>query len=65
MTASKDTMYACRSRKLYFMLRLKIERKGDLSYFECGVVVGIRHAALSILETAQIPQTIISRVLRE
>ena len=42
--------------------------KGDLSYFECGTVLGARQAGLSISETADLlgfSHTIISRVYRE
>ena len=43
-------------------------KKGDLSDFECGMVVGARWAGLSISETADLlgfSHTIISRVYRE
>ncbi len=43
-------------------------KKGDLSYFECGMVVGARRAGLSISKTADLlgfSRTTISRVYRE
>ncbi len=43
-------------------------KKGDLSDFECGMVVGARRAALSISKTADLlgfPRTTTSRVYRE
>ncbi len=43
-------------------------KKGDLSDFECGMVVGVRRAGLSISETADLLgflHTTISRVYRE
>ena len=43
-------------------------KKGDLSDFECGMVVGARRAGLSIAETADLlgfSHTTISRVYRE
>ncbi len=43
-------------------------KKEDLSYFEHGIVVGVRRAGLSISKTADIlgfPRTTISRVYRE
>ncbi len=43
-------------------------KKGDLSDFECGMVVGARRAALSIYKTADLlgfSRTTISRVYRE
>ncbi len=43
-------------------------KKGDLSDFECGMVVGTRRAGLSISETADLlgfSRTTISRVYRE
>ncbi|KAF7659285.1 hypothetical protein LDENG_00000380 [Lucifuga dentata] len=43
-------------------------KKGDLSDFECGMVVGARRAGLSIAETADLlgfSRTTISRVYRE
>ncbi len=43
-------------------------KKGDLSDFECGMVVGARRAGLSILKTADLlgfSRTTISRVYRE
>ncbi len=43
-------------------------KKGDLSYFECGMVVGPRRAGLSISKTADLlgfSHTTISRVYRE
>ncbi len=43
-------------------------KKGDLSDFECGMVVGARRARLSISETADLLEfshTTISRVYRE
>ncbi len=43
-------------------------KKGDLSYFERGMVVGVRRAGLSILKTADLlgfSSTTISRVYRE
>ncbi len=45
-----------------------MRKKGDLSNFEPGVVVGARRAGLSISETADLlgfPCTPISRVYRE
>ena len=45
-----------------------MEKKGDLSDFECGMVVGARRAGLSISETADLlgfSRTTISRVYRE
>ncbi len=47
---------------------IKIGKKGDLSDFECGMVVGARRAGLSISKTADLlgfSQTTISRVYRE
>ncbi len=43
-------------------------KKGDLSDFECGMLVGARRAGLSISKTADLlgfSRTIISRVCRE
>ncbi len=43
-------------------------KKGDLSDFECGMVVGARRAGLSISKTADLlgfSRTTISRVYRE
>ncbi len=43
-------------------------KKGDLSDFKCGMVVGARRAGLSISETADLlgfSRTTISRVYRE
>ncbi len=43
-------------------------KKGDLSDFECGMVVGARRAGLSISETADLlgfSRTTISRVYKE
>ncbi len=43
-------------------------KKGDLSDFECGMVVGARWACLSISETADLlgfSRTTISKVYRE
>ncbi len=43
-------------------------KKGDLSDFECGMVVGARRAGLSISKTADLlgfSHTTISRVYRE
>jgi len=43
-------------------------KKGDLSNFECGIVVGARRASLSILQSAQLlgfSCTTISRVYKE
>ena len=43
-------------------------KKGDLSYFERGVVVGARRAGLSISQSAQLlgfSATTISRVYKE
>jgi len=37
---------------LKFKLSIKIGKKGDLSDFECGIVLGARFAGLSISETA-------------
>ncbi len=45
-----------------------MEKKGDLSDFERGMVVGVRRAELSISQTADLlgfSRTIISRVYRE
>ncbi len=45
-----------------------MEKKGDLSDFECGMVVGARRAGLSISETADLlgfSRTTISKVYRE
>ncbi len=45
-----------------------MEKKGDLSDFECGMVVGARRAGLSISETADLlgfSRATISRVYRE
>ncbi len=42
--------------------------KGNLSYFECGMVVGTRRTGLSISKTADLLRfscTTISRVYRE
>ena len=47
---------------------IRIGKKGDLSDFECGMVVGARQAGLSISETADLlgfSHTTISRVFRE
>jgi len=46
----------------------KWERKGDLSYFEHGMVVGVRPAGLNISQSAQLlgfSRTTISRVYKE
>ncbi|KAI5087129.1 hypothetical protein C0J45_24334, partial [Silurus meridionalis] len=43
-------------------------KKGDLSYFERGIFVGVRQAGLSISETADLlgfSRTAVSRVYRE
>ena len=53
---------------LKFKPSIKMGKKGDLSDFERGVVVGARRARLSISETADLlgfSHTTISRVYRE
>ncbi len=45
-----------------------MKKKGDLSYFECGMAVSTRRAALSISKPADLlgfSRTTISRVYRE
>ncbi len=52
---------------LKFKLSIRMGKKGDLSDFECGMVVGARRADLSISKTADLlpfSQTI-SKVYRE
>lgn len=39
---------------LKFNLSIRMQKKGDLSVFECGVAVGARGAGLSNLETADL-----------
>ena len=53
---------------LKFKQSIRMGKKGDLSDFECGMVVGARWAGLSISETADLlgfSRTTISRVYRE
>ncbi len=53
---------------LRFKPSIRMEKKGDLSDFECGLVVGARRAGLSILKTADLlgfSRTTITRVYRE
>ncbi len=53
---------------LKFKPSIRMGKKGDLSDFECGMVVGARRAGLSISETADLlgfSRTIVSRVYRE
>ncbi len=38
---------------LKFKLSIRMGKKGDLSDFECGMVVGARRAGLSISKTAK------------
>jgi len=38
-------------RELKFKLSIRMGKKGDLSYFDCGRVIGARWAGLSISET--------------
>jgi len=35
-------------------LNVRMGKKGDLSKFECGIVVGARRAGLSITQSAQL-----------
>ncbi len=39
---------------LKFKLSIRMGKKGDLSYFESGMVVGARRAGLSISKTADL-----------
>jgi len=51
-----------------FNLSIRTGKKGDLSDFECGMVVDARQAGLNISETADLlgfSLTTISRVYRE
>jgi len=53
---------------LKFKPSIRMGKKGDLSDFECGMVVGARRAGLSISKTADLlgfSRTTISRVYRE
>ncbi len=53
---------------LKFKPSIRMGKKGDLSNFECGMVVGARRAGLSISKTADLlgfSSTTISRVYRE
>ncbi len=53
---------------LKFKLSIRMGKKGDLSNFERGMVVGARRAGLSISQTADLlgfSRTTISRVYRE
>ena len=70
MTATQ-CIWACRGGQdnlLKFKPSIRMGKKGDLSDFECGVVVGARRAGLSISETAYLlgfsPPTIF-RVYRD
>jgi len=49
-------------------LNVRLRKKGDLSNFECGMVVSARWAGLSILQSAQLlgfSYTTITRVYKE
>ncbi len=53
---------------LKFKPSIRMGKKGDLSYFECGMVVGARRAGPSISKTADLlgfSHTTISKVYRE
>ncbi len=53
---------------LKFKPSIRMGKKGDLSDFEWGMVVGVRRAGLSISKTADLlgfSRTIISRVYKE
>ena len=43
-----------RQEDLKFKPNIRLEKKGDLSDFECGLVAGARWAGLSISETADL-----------
>ncbi len=69
--AATQCIYASRCGEddlLKFKPSIRMGKKGDLSDFECGMVVGARRGGLSISKTADLlgfPCTTISRVYKE
>ncbi len=69
MVATRCTLtFRCGEDDLKFKPSIRMGKKGDLSDFERGMVVGARRAGLSISKTADLlgfSHTTISRVYRE
>jgi len=51
--AASQCIYACRHGQDY-LLKFKLRKNGDLSDYECGMVVSVRWAGLSVSETADL-----------